>query len=244
MTKNNPVYLAWQSPDTRDWHVVGALTDTQKGFEFRYTQGATSSKNFVPFSGMEDLHTSYVSIELFPLFHNRLLSERRPEYPRFIKWLGLKDDEITPVNILARSGGMRGTDQLQMFRRININESGSFEHYFFLHGVSHLSKSAQRRIDALEQGEQLRLCLDCQNEYDNHAVMVRAEDPAEIVGYCPRYLARDIKALLTKSTDLVVSVESIAKDAPMNYRLLCKISGHVVDGDNTLPTQSEYKFLV
>lgn len=248
MTEHNPVYLAWQSPDTRDWHVVGALTQTPKGYEFHYTKGAIAAgKSFIPFSGMEDLNKSYLSAELFPLFHNRLLSSKRPEYPSFIKWLGLSEEEATPVNILARSGALRGTDQLQMFRRIHVNRTGEFEHFFFLHGLSHLNKSAQKRVDSLEIGERLFLCLDCQNIHDEQAVIIRADRPAEIVGYCPRYLAKDINILLSISTMVNVTVEKITKDAPTSYQLMCKVSGKLKNNfssEQPLPIPEEYQFTV
>lgn len=245
MTEFDPVYLAWQSPDTRDWHVVGALTQFSKGYEFHYTKGALKAEKFVPFSGMESLSKSYVSEELFPLFYNRLLSSRRPEYPKFIQWLGLSEEQATPMNILARSGGLRGTDQLQMFRKIEVRDSGSYEHFFFIHGLSHLSKSAQKRVDTLIEGERLYLCFDCQNSYDEHAVLIRADNPAEIVGYCPRYLARDIGVLFENSDKLLVTVEKIAKDAPSNYRLMCKVSGNVAsDKISALHVQEDYTFTV
>ncbi|ELA7138019.1 HIRAN domain-containing protein [Vibrio parahaemolyticus] len=245
MTEFDPVYLAWQSPDTRDWHVVGALTKISNGYEFHYTKGALSAEKFVPFSGMENLKKSYVSEELFPLFYNRLLSSRRPEYPKFIQWLGLSEEQATPMNILARSGGLRGTDQLQMFRKIEVRNSGSYEHFFFAHGLSHLTKSAQKRVDNLAVGERLFLCFDCQNTYDENAVIVRTDDPAEIVGYCPRYLAKDISTLFNISDSLTVSVEKIAKDAPSNYRLMCKVSGKIKsDKIASMSTQEEYLFTV
>ena len=227
MNGSNPVYLAWQSPDSREWHVVGALSETNSGYEFHYTKGALKSKKFVPFSGMEKLDKSYVSEELFPLFYNRLLSQRRPEYPKFIEWLGLENNEVTPLNILARSGGMRGTDQLQVFRRVEVKNTGEFEHFFFTHGLSHMTKSAQKRVETLKSGEKLLLSLDCQNGNDKEAVFVRVDNPVEVIGYCPRYLARDVQELINLSPNLKVSIESIAQDAPSNYRVLCKLEGKI-----------------
>lgn len=246
MTEFNPVYLAWQSPETRDWHVVGALTQVSGGYEFHYTKGVLKARKFVPFSGMEDLNKSYLSKELFPLFYNRLLSNRRPEYPLFIQWLDLSEEEATPMNILARSGALRGTDQLQMFRKIEFDDFGVFEHFFFVHGLSHLTKSAQKRVEALKSGERLFLCLDHQNKYDASAVIVRADNPAEIVGYCPRYLAKDISLLLGDSENIIdVTVERIAKDAPKNYRLMCKVSGQIkVEYVGRLFQQEEFQFTV
>jgi hypothetical protein len=225
MTEHNTVYLAWQAPETRDWHVVGALIEHVDKYVFHYTQGATRAHKFSPFSGMEDLSKSYISKELFPLFHNRLLSQRRPEYPNFIKWLGLSPTEATPANILARSGGTRGTDHLQVFKRIEVDSEGAFKHFFFLHGLGYLSSSVHERIDSLEQGEELALCLDNQNTYDPSAVIVRAKSPAEIIGYCPRYLAKDVRKLLEEPCTLKASIETISKDAPKNYRVMCKIEG-------------------
>lgn len=242
---NDAVYLAWQAPETKDWFVVGALTVSESGYQFHYTKGSLKAKSFVPFSGMEDINKSYVSNDLFPLFRNRLLSERRPEYPNFINWLGLEGDEVTPLNILARSGAMRGTDKLQMFRRIDVDKFGNFTHFFFLHGLGYLNKSAQKRVDELSQGEKLFLCQDYQNDYDSEAVLVRADKPAEIVGYCPRYLARDINRLLEYSENMNVSVESSSSEAPTNYRLMCKIEGKLLpDSLTKIPQSEEYEFIV
>jgi len=229
MKKNNQnsIYLAWQSPESRDWFVVGLLRQIETGFSFNYTKGALSSKLFIPFSGMESLDKTYMSSELFPLFKNRLLSKRRPEYPKFLKWLSLEaTDDISPLDILGRSGGIRGTDQLQTFQRVALDENNQFEHFFFVHGLSYLTEESLTRVGSLTTGEQLFLCLDCQNQYDNKAVLIRANNPSQIVGYCPRYLANDIQKLLQhEESKVTLTVEVLDKDAPSNYQLMCKLSG-------------------
>lgn len=242
MNENNSVYLAWQAPDTREWHVVGLLQEQQQGYRFDYTRGAKASDKFIPFSGMETLEHSYLSEELFPLFKNRILSRRRPEYPAFIQWLGLPEDEISPVNLLARSGGLRGTDQLQMFKRIEVKADGTFEHIFFVHGLRHLPASAQARVKTLTQGDQLLLVPDCQNPHDPYAVLIRADRPAEIIGYCPRYLARDIAQLLEHRPDSVkLFVEASSADAPTNYQLMCRLVGQLdAEVDTGLMQQQEF----
>lgn len=226
MSNTNSVFVAWQAPDTRDWHVVGNLQERNSGYVFKYTKGALKSSKFTKFSGMTDVRETYVSEELFPLFKNRLLSPRRPEYPSFIGWLGFKDDCVNPIDILARSGGLRSTDQLQIFKKIEVDSDGKFEHFFFLHGLSYLNCMANDRVSELRTDQTLRLCLDLQNEYDGDAVVVRADKPAEIVGYCPRYLSNDIKKmLLNDPKSITLTVEKISDNAPHNYRLLCKLSG-------------------
>ncbi|MFN1141777.1 HIRAN domain-containing protein [Serratia quinivorans] len=239
----NSVYVAWQAPDTRYWHVVGNLQERKSGYVFKYTKGALTSQKFTKFSGMSDVHETYVSEDLFPLFKNRLLSPKRPEYPRFIEWLGLNNENAKPIEILARSGGLRSTDQLQIFKRIEIDSDGSFEHYFFLHGLSHLNSMANERVSKLEPGEHLRLCLDVQNPHDSQAIVVRADKPAEIVGYCPRYFATDIKKMLIEDPmSAQLLVERISDDAPHNYRLLCKLKGTLSKSlTSKLELQSEFE---
>jgi hypothetical protein len=228
METNKSVYLAWQLADSRDWHVVGLLTAYADKYTFNYTKGAAKSSKFRPFDGMETLDKEYISKELFPLFKNRLLSAKRPEYPRFIDWLGLKNDEISPIAILSRSGGQRGTDQLQMFNPIEIDQNGHFEYVFFAHGLGHLAPSAMARVSTFKQGEKLYLCLDKQNEHDKNAVIIRTESPVEIVGYCPRYLARTISLLFeNKENKFGIAVETLSDDAPNNYKLMCKVTGTV-----------------
>lgn len=242
MTHATSIYVAWQAPDTQNWHVVGNLQEHNSGYVFKYTKGALKSAKFTKFSGMNDLRETYVSKELFPLFKNRLLSPKRPEYPQFIKWLGLKDEDVNPIDILARSGGLRSTDQLQIFKRIDVNSSGEFEHLFFLHGLNHLNSMANNRVSELKPGQVLYLCLDSQNDQDSDAVFARADKPAEIVGYSPRYLTYDLKKMLSDDPrSVTLTVEKISKDAPHNYRLLCKLSGTLnLTSQSRLNQQDEF----
>ncbi len=244
MTTNKSVFLSWQSPDTRDWHVVGSLSSDENRYIFNYTNGAKVSK-FIPFSGMEDINKTYISETLFPLFQNRLLSSKRPEYPNYLKWLGLVDEPNDPISILSRSGGLRGTDQLQMFNRIEFSSNGSFEHVFFAHGLGHLSSSANERVSTLKEGEQLLLCLDSQNDYDENAVIIRATNPAEIVGFCPRYLADEISNFIKNDKDSIhITVEMLSDNAPSNYRLMCRVTGHVnSELINEFMSNNEFKLI-
>lgn len=245
MTMNKSAYLAWQAPKSREWHVVGLLSETDEGYLFAYTNGAKASEKFIPFSGMENMDSLYRSEELFPLFHNRLLSKKRPEYPKFIEWMGLIEGEVSPVSILGRSGAIRGTDKLQMFSRVEVQQDGSFEHIFFAHGLSYFNEMASERVSQLQVGERLFLCPDPQNEYDCNAVLMRADKPKEAVGYLPRFLAKDIVDLLKESPDNIqVFVESVSDEAPLNYRLQCRLVGCGGANEKTFMTGDEYRPIV
>jgi hypothetical protein len=73
---------------------------------------------------------------------------------------------------------------------------------------------------------------DVQNKYDSAAIILRTDDPLELVGYSPRYLSPDFRYLLENNNPLEVqvSVERVNQDAPLNLRLLCKMIAPWPDG--------------
>lgn len=132
----------------------------------------------------------------------------------------------TPMTIFAKSGGFRSTDNIQLFPEIIPDNEGNFELDFFAHGIKYLSESSQARIKNLNVGEKLFLMQDTQNEYDSFALAIRVEDPVEIVGYCPRFLAKDLSMLLSYNRNKVnITVTKNNRDAPTNYQLMCKVRG-------------------
>ncbi len=221
---SDSVSISWQNPTSRDWVVVGKLSSNSDYYHFHYTEGAKEDE-FNGFVGMPEKHIKYSSKELFPIFKNRTLSKRRPEYPFFLQWLDLTSD-ATDLEVLAASGGIRQTDNIQAFKSFEIKNDDTFEYVFFLHGLSHLDESAQKYVDALKKGQKLFLGLDLQNPYDQYAVSVSQRDPSHLLGYCPRYLSLSLSLLLNDSDSKVeLTVEKISDDAPKNYRLLCKVAG-------------------
>ena len=219
------LYLAWQDPDSREWLTVGKLSVDRDIFRFVYTKGATRSKNFIPFGSMRDLHEVYKARNLFPLFDNRLISKKRQEYQDFLRWLDLREDEADPLVILARTEGVRETDSLTVFPCPERDPDGKYVVHFFSHGVRHLLDEARVRIGKLRPGERLFLMPDPQNPYDTYAIALRTDEPASIVGYCPRYISRDFLAVLANDPDAVhVRVKRVNVEAPIQLRLLCSLT--------------------
>lgn len=225
---NKSIYIAYKkSPPLQSWHVVGVLSykEERNEYSFKYTRGALKDPDFRKFEGMEDLNREYIFRDLPPLFQNRILNSKRPEFPKLMQWLGLQQD-ASPLDILSLTGGIRITDNLQTFCEIKPDKNGRFEHTLFIHSVGQLQDPQLKRIDELQVGEKLYFCLDVQNEYDHSAVIVRTENPKNIVGYCPRYLAEAITAMLkTQHDSLTITVDAINRDAPLQYKLRCKITG-------------------
>jgi hypothetical protein len=109
------LFLAWRDPENRSWFPVGRLSFNEKVYQFVYTKGVKKKHHFVPFGRMDDLTATYESTELFPLFANRLLSKKRPEYQDWLRWLNIPAGKDDPLTLLAQTGGVRETDTLAVF---------------------------------------------------------------------------------------------------------------------------------
>lgn len=218
--------LAWRNHNSHDWVPVGKLSYSDNNYLFKYTKGAKNLYEegcFVPFSHMLNLDANYTSEALFPIFMNRLMQKSRPEYNEYLKWLNLTKEDVTPIRELARSGGIRATDDLQLFPYPKP-KNGNYEVSFFSHGIRYLPPSYIERLKSLNVGDRLFIMSDIQNLFDLNALVLRTEDPIEIVGYTPRFFSYDFKTLieLNGAKNVVVEVQRINHSSPSQYRLLCK----------------------
>jgi hypothetical protein len=223
----NELFLAWQDPGRRSWFPIGKLSTDGDAYEFVYTKGALIS-GFQTLGQMADLHRRYRSTVLFPLFSNRLLSRRRPEYRSLLEWVNLSEGEDTPIQILARTEGVRGTDTLTVFPRPEPDKDGTYRVHFFSHGIQYLRQDSIEAINALQPGTRLFVLLDVQNEHDEFAIALRTDLPPMLVGYCPRYLARDFRQIIAPADDpgsVQVRIQRVNVDAPLQLRMLCTIEG-------------------
>jgi hypothetical protein len=210
-------------PEHSGWRPVGRLMHDGQLYRFCYTGGARKP-GFRLFRGMENLDQVYESEDLFPLFANRLLSESRPEYEAYLRWTGLDvSNPPDPIVMLGITEGIRQTDAVEVFPCPVRDALGCYINRFFLHGIQWLPPAAVQRIGSLIAGERLRITLDVQNEYDPQAVAVRTEPEPTLIGYVPRYLARDVWRLVERCgvQSIELEVVRVNRDAPVQNRLLC-----------------------
>ena len=225
------LYIAWQDSETRLWHTVGQLSRQNDLYRFTYTKGALASPRFKYFGRMLDLHENYYSRELFPLFANRILNSSRPEYPDYVRWLAMNPDtENDPMQLLARSGGERATDELYIYAQPEINDHGDMELFFLSNGLRYLDTASLERILRLKSGDHLELREENDNSYDRFALRLETDDLIK-VGYCPRYLNKDLRRIM-KKTEVILTVERLNHDAPIQFRLLCKAVFKLPQGCN------------
>lgn len=223
----NALFVAWQDPSSRSWAPVARLTrDQDQRYHLAYTQGARRLANFQPFGRMRDLDREYVSDELFPLFANRVLAKSRPEYQDYLGWLGLEQARYDVLEELARTGGLRATDQLELIPCPCPTENRRYQVSFFTRGLRHMTDTSQTRVQALQPDERLYLIRDEQNAWDSSALLLRTEDPIAVVGYVPRYYSAEFSRLmsLVGQAEVSVQVTKVNVDAPLQYRLLCHLS--------------------
>jgi hypothetical protein len=222
------LFVAWRGGDANNgsWGPVGRLEYDGGLYRFCYTQGARTVKGFRPFSQMEDLEQVYESNELFPLFANRLLSPKRPEYEAYLHWGGFQPgSQPDPIAILSVTEGRRQTDSVEVFPCPAPDADGYYLNKFFLHGVRWMSPEARERLLRLQEGEPLSVVMDDDNPHDANAVAVETAFERTRIGYVPRYLAPDVRKLLKECRPefLQLFVQQVNRDAPMQQRLLCRM---------------------
>ena len=216
------LFIAWQDPETRLWHTVGRLSREEGFYRFVYTRGAENSKNFHYLGRMTELDKEYYSEELFPLFSNRLLHSSRPEYPDYLQWLALTDSDDDPLVLLGRSGGKRATDSLCVFPEPEPDATGEYTMYFFSHGLRYLDRINLDGIAKLRPGNVLRLKREDHNIYDRFALVLETDKSLK-VGYCPRYLNKELRRVQELSKIRLI-VEKVNLEAPLHFRLLCRVN--------------------
>ena len=231
------LFLAWQAPKdsnrSRAWFPIGRLDAESSGSEvtscrFRYTGGATRAHEevgFEPLVSFPDFQEDYLSEKLFPLFHNRVLSSKRADFPEYIDWLGLTREQADPISILSVSGGTRVTDNLQTFPKIEAGPDGSFQMRFFAHGLRHLPEASRERAARLIAGEKLRVMIEVNNPATRLAVTLHADDYV-MVGWAPRYLVEDLVKCIPQAPEIEVTVVKVNHlHAPLNQLILVEYSG-------------------
>lgn len=231
----NTLYVAWQDSTTREWIPVAKLERSLEGFQLSYTAGARRAQGFNGLARMNDLSERYESPTLFAAFENRIISKSRPEYSDYLRWTALSQATVDPLEILAITGGTRGTDSLELFPLPEITQEGGWSVDFFLRGIRHLPEQATPALQQLQQNDKLFLMLDLQNEVDGKAIAVRTASPAALVGYCPRYYCAYIQHAHRPGVEFTLTAKRVNLDAPTSMRLLCSLRATGLDVDLQLP---------
>jgi hypothetical protein len=224
--------VAWQHPQTRLISPAGMLDVETGRYRFRYFRRAMTTSDFRPFLGFREFERTYLSNELFPLFQQRVMNPRRPDYERYIKSLNLSPD-ATPWEQLARSGGKRTGDTIQHFPVPTVRADGSSRCCFLVHGVRHIeinyNPSVQQRIQELRKGDFLQLVPEPGNIVNPKALLISA-DGNDLLGWIPDLLL-DYVYTLRESGPVELRVEHTnGSNAPYHFRLIALVEGRAPAG--------------
>ena len=224
------LFLAWQDSDPGGaWFPVGQLdADVDRPFyRFRYIGGAKRAQEksgFPLLIEFPSLDGDYKAPELFPLFQNRVMNRKRPDFAEYLESLDLSG-KVDPLEILSVNGGQRVTDTYEVFPKIEKDETGRFSCRFFLHGWRYVEQSAQDRINSLEPGERLSLTLELTNPATGSAVQIWTDD-GFMIGSAPRYLVADFVASKSESSEYSTRVVRVnPPSAPSMQSVLIEMSG-------------------
>lgn len=194
--KGNKLFVGWHDPAGNAWFPVGRL-DVDLGkpwYRFRHLQGAERARSTGRFDlvpGFAELRGDYGAPALFPVFRNRVLSPRRPDFAEYLEILDLSP-AAEPIEALWVDGGRRMTDRLDVFPELVKEADGSFVCRFFPAGTD------DQLADALSPGECLRLSADGRDDGNGASVPVRTADQ-RLVGWVPRCFAEDVRLALLES---------------------------------------------
>ncbi|MBA5248347.1 MAG: hypothetical protein FE834_02250 [Gammaproteobacteria bacterium] len=217
--------LSWEDVKTHQWFPIGRFSKSNNVYSFSYIQGVIQAKQqgFSGLASMQDFEQTYHYGDIFPLLKNRIFNKSRADRDEFLDWLNIKS-ENSDFEELAKTGGIKATDNLQLFP-VPIKKDNKYILEFFVQGTRHLPPNTQKRIEKLNKNEKIFLCADLENPQDENALILRTEDPVEIVGYCPKFFAKDFKKLfdLSKSS-FTIKIKKVNKNAPKQLELLCEIT--------------------
>lgn len=214
--------VAVQHLDDRSWHAVGFLAEGSDGWSFRYFESITDASWFAPLFGFGEVSRVYRSPQLFPIFAQRLMSARRPDRPAYLQALALKAD-ASAFDVLARSGGRRAGDNIELLPVPTLDIDGATCAYFLVHGVRYVEGAADA-IDGLRQGDRLELKDEPANPKDPHALIV-ASSTGEAVGYVPAPLLEYARAVRSVSGWSLTVERASSPDVGPHLRLLVCLTG-------------------
>lgn len=210
-----------QETESRAYRPLGFLSREASGFRFRYLRSMAAREGFGPLPALPDRPEGVRSQTLFPVFAERVMSPRRPEYGMTLDAMDLDADAV-PFEVLARSGGRRVGDLLEVTEAPEAAPGDAVSVTFLVHGIRHVA-GASEAVDLLHAGDELTLLRDDDNCSDPQAVAVHGGSQ---LGWVPRPLCELVRDVMLNDHSLTV-VRANPPDVGFHLRLLVRLAGTV-----------------
>ena len=224
--------VAWRNTARSRISPVAVLDYDGQGYRFEYLPTASDVEDFRPFIGFPALDQIYEAERLWPFFALRVMDRRRPDFRRYLTWLGLPHDAV-PLDILSRSGGERKGDAVQVIEEPRVDLAGITESTFLVRGAryatsQHFSACA---AEALAPADRLSIVPDPTNPANPSALLIATTDGLPI-GWIPDLLISYVRMVENTNSQLVV-LRNNGPEAPWHLRLLVRLTGHTEPGYRT-----------
>lgn len=233
--------VSWQHPTLRGIYPIGVLTFDGARYEYTYIDNVRAVPDFRPLLGLDNIHARHESPQLFPVFAQRVMDPRRPDYSRYVTSLGLDPANTTPWEQISRSGGQRQGDTLQLFPEPLVVD-GRVSCTFLVHGIRHIpdvvrvldgrrtlvsGEDVEVELARLRPGDDLALLHEPENPYNPEALVAAGEGLVPL-GYVPNLLVHDLHRLRSLTHVRVSVVRTNPSDAPSHLRLIARLDAEGV----------------
>lgn len=203
MRRIDRLFVIWGEPSTGSRHVIGHLARWSGGFRFWYEDDLANAQErgfqLLPeFPAHRRVDDPYVEPYLFALFAERIPAPTRRDTAAMLAAWGVEDPD-DQVEVLARSGGLRATDRLELadYRAPDDDLSEPLE--FRIAGRSRIVDAAPLAV-----GDTVSLRREPDNVADPAAVVV--DRLGRRAGYVPRQYTRLLGGLLDRGVALLGKV--------------------------------------
>ena len=191
--------VIWGDPHQGNRHVIGHLARSNGEFSFWYESDLTRAKahgfQVLPeFPEHRDCNRPYVKRYLFPLFAERIPALTRQDAKAIMHTWGV-DHPDDQFEVLARSGGIRATDRLELAEYRTGDDDLTRPLEFRIASRRHISDPA-----SLAVGDAVSLRREPDNEADPQAVIV--DRNGKRAGYVPRQYTTIFTRLLDQAVPL------------------------------------------
>jgi hypothetical protein len=223
--------VAWRNPSEPAISPVGTLTYTRDLYRFGYLAAARDIEGFRPLLSFPDWSRSYESEALFPLFSQRVMDRKRPEFHGYLQALDLPQT-ASDLDILGRSGGRRKGDNVQVVEAPHVQPDGSTSHDFLIHGLRHTDVPTDVREAALanlQLGSILQIRAERQNPVNPNAMVVLAPDGTTL-GWIPDLLLDYAQAVVATGGAKLTVRRANGPEVASEVRLVVRLAGFAPPG--------------
>ena len=199
------LFVLWRAPADGARHVVGHLTRRPgEAFRFWYADDVSGAlaQGFSWFPTFPEHRTESAPYEaryLWTTFADRIPSPHRPDAKQILATWGVANSD-DPFDVLARSGGLRATDRIELAEHRASDDMLTSPLEFRVAGGRHVPLGHRAR---LATGDELLLRREPDNPRDPAASLVLSRNDQR-AGYVPRQYSALVARLLDQNVTLAV----------------------------------------